>query len=260
MQITKARLKKIIQEELASLSEAKFDYRKVHASMLNLQDKNPEAVKSVGDQHRFVYTDGAGHHLVGLSTDREDKGVYQYGTYKIEDLTAAEKELEKQAAKVAEASIKQLRQIIREELEKTEKYTFNMYTKDGKPRVVNAYASSEEEARAIAGATFGAYFDPPGMDNDLDTDDDGRISVGELERELDDIKDDLEMEKFEVLLVKRHGTQVEKKRGHVDVNVAGHKTPRESKEAAKKAAAEKYPGYRASFAEFVKVGGLDANI
>ena len=153
-----------------------------------------------------------------------------------------------------------LRQIIKEELEKTNTYTFNMYYKDGKPRVVNAPGRNEEEARELAGSTFGAFFDPPDMDNDLDTDNDGEISVGELERELDDIKDDLEMEKFEVLLVKRHGTQVEKKRGHVDVNVAGHKTPRESKEAAKEAAAEKYPGYSASFAEFVKVGGLDANI
>ena len=92
-----------------------------------------------------------------------------------------------------------LRQIIKEELEKTEKYTFNMYTKDGKPRVVNAYASREEEALAIAVSTFGAYFDPPGMDNDLDTDNDGEISVGELERELDDIKDDLEAGSEEIL-------------------------------------------------------------
>ena len=160
-----------------------------------------------------------------------------------------------------------LRQIIKEELQKTlaeesesKKYTFNMYTKDGKPRTVNAYASSEEEARALAGSTFGAYFDPPGMDNDLDTDNDGQISVGELEAEIEDIKDDVEMESFEVLLVKPRGKRVEKRRVHVDVNVAGHETPRESKEAAKKVAAEKYPGYSASFAEFDKVGGLDANI
>ena len=96
--------------------------------------------------------------------------------------------------------------------------------------------------------------------NDLDTDNDGEISVGELEAEIEDIKDDLEMESFEVLIVKPRGKRVEKRRVHVDVNVAGHKTPRESKEAAKKVAAEKYPGYSASFAEFDKVGGLDANI
>ena len=153
-----------------------------------------------------------------------------------------------------------LRQIIREELEETKTYTFNMYTKDGKPRVVNAPGRNEEEARALAGSTFGAFFNPPGMDNDLDTDNDGEISVGELEAEIEDIKDDLEMESFEVLLVKPRGNRVEKRRVHVDVNVAGHKTPRESKEAAKKVAAEKYPGYSASFAEFDKVGGLDANI
>ena len=73
-----------------------------------------------------------------------------------------------------------LRQIIKEELEKTEKYTFNMYTKDGKPRVVNAYASSEEEARALAGSTFGAYFENPAKDNDLDTDNDGSLDAEEL--------------------------------------------------------------------------------
>ena len=153
-----------------------------------------------------------------------------------------------------------LRQIIREELEETNTYTFNMYYKDGKPRVVNAPGRNYEKARELAGSTFGAFFDPPDMDNDLDTDNDGEISVGELEAEIEDIKDDLEMESFEVLLVKPRGNRVEKRRVHVDVNVAGHKTPRESKEAAKEAAAEKYPGYSASFAEFDKVGGLDANI
>jgi hypothetical protein len=153
-----------------------------------------------------------------------------------------------------------LRQIIREEIKETKKYTFNMYTKDGKPRIVNAYASSEEEARALAGSTFGAYFENPSKDNDLDTNNDGSISVDEFKDEIEDIKDDLEMESFEVLLVKPHGKRVEKRRVHVDVNVAGHETPRESKEAAKKVAAEKYPGYSASFAEFDKVGGLDANI
>ena len=96
-------------------------------------------------------------------------------------------------------------------------------------------------------------------DNDMDTDNDGMISADELSDEIEDIKDDLEMESFEVLLTKPRGNRVEKRRVHVDVNVAGHKTPRESKEAAKKVAAEKYPGYSASFAEFDKVGGLDAN-
>ena len=98
------------------------------------------------------------------------------------------------------------------------------------------------------------------MDNDLDTDNDGQISVGELEAEIEDIKDDVEMESFEVMIVKPRGKRVETRRVHVDVNVAGHETPRESKEAAKKVAAEKYPGYSASFAEFDKVGGLDANL
>ena len=98
------------------------------------------------------------------------------------------------------------------------------------------------------------------MDNDLDTDNDGQISVGELEAEIEDIKDDLEMESFEVMIVKPRGKRVETRRVHVDVNVAGHETPRESKEAAKKVAAEKYPGYSASFAEFDKVSGLDANL
>ena len=97
-------------------------------------------------------------------------------------------------------------------------------------------------------------------DNDLDTDNDGSISVGELEAEVEDIRDDLEMESFEVMIVKQRGKRVETRRVHVDVNVAGHETPRESKEAAKKVAAEKYPGYSASFAEFDKVGGLDANL
>ena len=97
-------------------------------------------------------------------------------------------------------------------------------------------------------------------DNDLDTDNDGQISVGELEAEIEDIKDDVEMESFEVMIVKPRGKRVETRRVHVDVNVAGHETPRQSKEAAKKVAAEKYPGYSASFAEFDKVGGLDANL
>ena len=44
--------------------------------------------------------------------------------------------------------------------------------------------------------------------------------------------------------------------------VNGKKYPytKAGKEAAKKVAAEKYPGYSASFAEFDKVGGLAANI
>jgi hypothetical protein len=98
------------------------------------------------------------------------------------------------------------------------------------------------------------------MDNDLDTNNDGQVSVGELEAELEDIKDDLEMESFEVMLHKAHGKRVERRIVHVDVNVAGHESPRESKEAAKKVAEEKYPGYSAAFAESDEIGGLEANL
>ena len=98
------------------------------------------------------------------------------------------------------------------------------------------------------------------MDNDLDTNDDGMISVGELEAEIEDIKDDLEMESFEVLLFKRRGKKIETSRVYVDVNIAGHKDSRESKEAAKKVAEEEYPGWKAQFAEFDDIGGLDANL
>jgi len=98
------------------------------------------------------------------------------------------------------------------------------------------------------------------MDNDLDTNDDGMISVGELEAEIEDIKDDLEMESFEVLLFKRRGKKIETSRVYVDVNIAGHKDSRASKDAAKEVAEKEYPGTKAQFAEFEKVGGLDANL
>ena len=98
------------------------------------------------------------------------------------------------------------------------------------------------------------------MDNDLDTNDDGMISVGELEAEIEDIKDDLEMESFEVLLFKPRGKKIETSRVYVDVNIAGHKDSRASKDAAKEVAEKEYPGTKAQFAEFEKVGGLDANL
>ena len=74
-------------------------------------------------------------------------------------------------------------------------------------------------------------------------------------------EDDLEMESFEVMLFSDPlGKRGESKRVHVDVNIAGHKDSRKSKEAAKKVAEEEYPGWKAQFAEFEKVGGLDANL
>ena len=76
--------------------------------------------------------------------------------------------------------LSQLRQIIREELEETDTYTFNMYTKDGKPRVVNAPGRNYEKARALAGSTFNAYFENPAKDNDPDTDNDGSLDAEEL--------------------------------------------------------------------------------
>jgi hypothetical protein len=99
------------------------------------------------------------------------------------------------------------------------------------------------------------------IDNDLDTDNDGQIAVGELEAELKDIKDDLEMESFEVMLFSDPlGKRGESRRVHVNVNIAGHKDSRESKEAAKKVAEEEYPGWKAQFAEFDDIGGLEANL
>lgn len=97
------------------------------------------------------------------------------------------------------------------------------------------------------------------MDNDLDTDNDGSISADELEAELQDIKDDIEMEEFEVMITPESG-RGPSKRVFVTINVAGHETPRESKEAAKAEAESKHPGMAARFAEFEKVGGLDANM
>lgn len=62
----------------------------------------------------------------------------------------------------------QLRKIIKEEVQKTldeaietEKFTFEMFTEEGEPLIVHAYANTKEEARKLAGATFGAYFENP---------------------------------------------------------------------------------------------------
>ena len=192
MKITAGKLKKIIQEELAVLNERKISYKQA----ADYKEKRKPRSVTVGGETRFIYTDGSGHTIVGLNAP---SSIITYGAYEPEKLSAAEKELESMAAAVAEASIKQLRQIIREELEETNTYTFNMYYKDGKPRVVNAPGRNYEKARELAGSTFGAFFDPPGMDNDLDTDNDGEISVGELEAEIEDIKDDLEAGSEEIL-------------------------------------------------------------
>jgi hypothetical protein len=98
------------------------------------------------------------------------------------------------------------------------------------------------------------------MDNDPDVNNDGVLDAGEITDMVGKIEDDLEMESFEVLLFKPRGKRIESMRKHVDVNIAGHKDSRESKDAAKEVAEKEYPGWKAQFAEFDEIGGLDANL
>ena len=99
------------------------------------------------------------------------------------------------------------------------------------------------------------------MDNDPDVNNDGVLDTGEITDMVGKIEDDLEIESFEVLLFSDPlGKRGESRRVHVNVNIAGHKDSRESKEAAKKVAEEKYPGWKAQFAEFDDIGGLEANL